>query len=124
MVLTDSEPGSNSSVLLAEGPKSFSSSSMTSREAPFSTMVDPASASRVANKVAKFSLKLIGRARVGVGTLLEQSMARWQRRWSAQILVLEKKLLTFKEATSGKGFTEIIGSDLNFPPISIKLSNR
>ena len=54
VVLTDSEPGSNSSVLLAEGgPRSFSSSSLTSREAPFSAMVDPASASRVANKVAQ-----------------------------------------------------------------------
>lgn len=80
MVLTDCEPGSNSSILLAEGPKSSQTSftSSTSREAPrpFSTMADPASASRVANKVAE--------ALVGTDSGLGEDAANFQRGYIRQ----------------------------------------
>lgn len=74
MVLTDCEPGgSNSSILLAEGSKSSPTAIASSREAPrsFSTMVDPASASRVASKVAE--------ALVGTDSGLGEEAANFQR---------------------------------------------
>jgi len=78
VVLTDSDPGSNSSILLAEGgPRSFSSTSMTSREAPFST-IDPASASRVANKVAE--------ALVGTDSGLGEDAANFQRGYISNVV--------------------------------------
>ena len=78
MVLTDCEPGSNSSILLAEGPKASSTILTSSREAPrpFSTMADPASASRVANKVAE--------ALVGTYSGLGEDAANFQRGYIRQ----------------------------------------
>ena len=74
MVLTDCEPGSNSSILLAEGPKS---SSTSSREVPRSfAMADPASTSRVANKVAE--------ALVGTDSGLGEDAANFQRGYIRQ----------------------------------------
>ena len=72
MVLTDCEPGSNSSILLAEGPKSSPTSFTSSREVPRSfAMADPASTSRVANKVAE--------ALVGTDSGLGEEAANFQR---------------------------------------------
>ena len=91
MVLTDCEPGSNSSILLAEGPKSSPTSFTSSREVPrsFSTMADPASASRVANKVAE--------ALVGTDSGLGEEAANFQRGYIRQ------------------GQTELLDSDLIIP---------
>jgi len=80
VVLTDCEPGSNSSILLAEGPKSSPTSFTSSREVPrsFSTMADPASASRVANKVAE--------ALVGTDSGLGEEAANFQRGYISNVV--------------------------------------
>ena len=80
MVLSDSETGGNSTILLADGYKSSPTNITSSREAPRS-MVDPASASRVANKVAE--------ALVGTDSGLGEEAANFQRGYIRQALLTE-----------------------------------
>jgi len=81
VVLTDCERGSNSSILLTEGSKSSPTAHASSREAAprsFSPMVDPASASRVASKVAE--------ALVGTDSGLGEDAANFQRGYISNVV--------------------------------------